>query len=68
MDAPQEAFYPDHETGAMTILFKVIGRRSWDDLHGWRDALPGSRIEHVMEGTGLFVLHVPPGGAGEIAA
>jgi hypothetical protein len=38
MDTPQEAFYPDHETGDMAILFKVIGRRSWDDLHGWHGA------------------------------
>jgi hypothetical protein len=67
MDAPQETFYPEQNAETLAILFKVLGRRSWDHLQGWHNALPGSRVEHVMEGTGLFVLHVPPGGAREIA-
>ena len=49
---------------ALMICFKIISRRSWDVLQGWREAFPGSRVEHVLEGTGIFVLHVPPGGAG----
>ena len=53
---------------SLMVLFKIIGRRSWDNLQRWHEALPGSRIEHVMTGTGIFVLHVPPGGAKDLAA
>ena len=50
------------------ILFKIISRRSWDELQSWHRAFPGSRIEHVQKGTGIFILVAPPGGAGEKAA
>ena len=43
------------------ILFRIIGRRSWDELQSWHKAMPGSRVEHLM--FGLYALHVPPGGA-----
>jgi hypothetical protein len=67
MIAPQEEFYPEPRSEALMILFRIISRRSWDELQGWREAFPGSRVEHVMTGTGIFVLHVPPGGAGGFA-
>jgi hypothetical protein len=65
MDAPQESFYPEPRTETLMISFRIISRRSWDELQGWRDALPGSHIEHLM--FGLYVLVVPPGGARRIA-
>ena len=49
------------------ILFKIISRRSWDALQDMHQAFPGSRVEHLMEGTGLYVLYVPVGGAKGIA-
>jgi hypothetical protein len=61
MDAPQEAFYPEPRAETLMVSFRIISRRSWDDLQGLREALPGSRIEHVLHG--IYVLHVPPGGA-----
>jgi len=63
MDAPQPEFYPEPRTEALTVLFRIIGRRSWNDLQSLHEAFPGSRVEHVMKGTGIFVLHVPPVGA-----
>lgn len=50
-DSPQET---------LMISFRIISRRSWDELQGWREAFPGSRIEHVLYG--VYVLIVPPGG------
>ena len=50
------------------VLFRIISRRSWDNLQGWHKALPGSRVEHVMKGTGIFVLHIPAGGAKDLGA
>ncbi len=67
MDAPQNEFYTEHQTETL-ILFKIISRRSWDELQSWHRAFPGSRVEHVLKGTGIFILVVPPGGAGEKAA
>ena len=46
------------------MLFKIISRRSWDELHRWREALPGSRIEHVLYG--MYVLIIPQGGTREL--
>ena len=39
------------------IMFRILTRRNWDRLHGWREACPGSRVEHLMYG--LYVLHLP---------
>lgn len=64
MIAP-ESVYPKPTKG-ISILFKIISRRSWDELVGWNKALPGSRIEHLAHG--LYVLHVEPGGARELSA
>jgi hypothetical protein len=47
------------------ILFKVVSRRSWDDLQDWHEAFPGSRVEPVV--CGLYALIVKPGGAKRIA-
>jgi hypothetical protein len=52
---------------ALMICFKIISRWAWDELQGWHAALPGSYVERLMEGTGIFVLHVPAGGAKGIA-
>ena len=46
-------------------MFKIISRRSWDELHRWHEALPESRIEHVLYG--IYVLTIPQGGARELA-
>lgn len=43
------------------ILFRIVGRHDWDNLQSWHEALPGSRIEHVL--FGLYVLIIEPGGA-----
>ena len=43
----------------LTVLFRILSRRDWDRLLGWRAACPGSRIEHLMHG--LYALHVPSG-------
>ncbi len=48
------------------VLFRIISRRSWDNLQSWHKALPGSSVEHLM--FGLYVLHIHAGGAKEIAA
>ncbi len=60
MTAPIEKFYTTEEE-SISVLFRIISRRSWDELQSWNRALPGSRVEHLM--FGLYVLHVEPGGA-----
>jgi hypothetical protein len=65
MNAPDEAFYTEDQIETL-ILFKIISRSSWNELQSWHKAFPGSRIEHVMQDTGIFVLHVPPNGARKI--
>lgn len=62
MIAP-ESVYPKPTEG-ISVLFRIISRRSWDELQSWHKALPGSRIEHLMHG--LYVLHVEPGGASHL--
>lgn len=47
----------------VTVLFKIISRYSWDRMHAFMAAHPGSRLEHVAAGTGIYVVHVPAGGA-----
>ena len=38
-------------------------------MQAWHKPCPGSSVQHVMEGTGIYVLHLPPGCArGEEAA
>ena len=68
MDAPREEFYTEPRPEALVVLFKIISRHSWDELQSWHRAFPGSRIEHVQKGTGIFVLIVgTAGGSGELA-
>lgn len=49
----------------ISVLFRIISRRSWDQLQSYHAALPGSRIEHLM--FGIYVLHILPGGSLETA-
>jgi hypothetical protein len=55
----------DRPPETLVVLFKIISRRSWDELHRWHEAIPGSRIEHVLYG--MYVLIIPQGGTGELA-
>lgn len=64
MDAPQSKSYPIEEE-SLLVLFRIISRRSWDELQSWHEALPGSRVEHLMYG--CYVLIVRPGGARELS-
>ncbi len=47
------------------VMFRIISRRSWDELQSWHRSCPGSTVEHVMKGTGIFVLTIPAGGVRE---
>lgn len=49
----------------LSVLFRIISRRSWDELQGWHRTCPGSTIEHLH--AGLYVLTIPAGGAGLVA-
>jgi hypothetical protein len=53
------------ERTELSVLFRIISRRSWDELQAWHRACPGSTVEHLM--FGLYVLTIPAGGA-EVAA
>ncbi len=66
MDAPQEEFYPESDEKALMVLFKIVSRRSWEELQGWCKALPGSHVEHLMYG--FYVLFIEPGGARRLGA
>jgi hypothetical protein len=63
--ASQEEFYPEPQTETLLILFRIVSRKSWDDLQGWHEAFPGSRVEHVLHG--IYVLVVEPGGTRRLA-
>jgi hypothetical protein len=52
---------PEDRAEPLMILFKVVSRRSWDDLQAWHEAFPGSRVEHVL--FGIYALIIKPGGA-----
>ncbi len=43
------------------VLYRSISRHSWDKLQALHKSCPGSSVEHLMHG--LYVLHIPPGGA-----
>ena len=59
----------EEHTGGTMVLFKIISRYSWDQMQAWHRACPGSTVEHVMAGTGIYILHLPAGCArGEEAA
>lgn len=61
MIVPQEEFYPEPRTNALVMLFRIISRKSWDDLQSLHEAYPGSRVEHVLYG--IYALIIEPGGA-----
>jgi hypothetical protein len=54
------------ERTEVMVMFRIISRRSWDELQGWHKSCPGSTVEHLY--AGLYVLAVPAGGACEAAA
>lgn len=60
MTAPLNRSITDSPPETLMISFRIISRGSWDRLQGWHEALPGSRIEHVLYG--IYVLIVPSGG------
>jgi hypothetical protein len=66
MDAPQEEFYIEPPPEALAVLFKIISQESGNELQGWHEAFPGSRVEHVLHG--VYVLIIRPGGARRLAA
>lgn len=66
MDAPQEAFYSEPRTETLMILFRIISRRSWDELQSLHKAFSGSCVEYVLYG--VYVLIIPPGGARRLEA
>lgn len=66
MVSPQEEFHPEPQTDNLVILFRIISRRSWDELQGLHEALPGSRVEHVLHD--IHALIIEPGGAKRLAA
>jgi hypothetical protein len=65
MDAPQEEFYPEPQTEALVVLFRIISRRSWNELQSWREAFPKSRVEYILYG--IYALIIEPGGARRLA-
>jgi hypothetical protein len=56
------------ERTEVMVMFRIISRRSWDNLQSWHKSCAGSRVEHLY--AGLYVLTVPAEGsfAGEAAA
>lgn len=67
MRTPLQNSIQDSPPEPLMIRNRIISRRSWDELQGLHEAFPGSSVEHLMKGTGLYVLHVPPSSAKEIA-
>jgi hypothetical protein len=47
LDVPEERWY----------IYRVLSRRSWDELQALLESNPGSDIEHLEYG--LFVLRLP---------
>jgi hypothetical protein len=43
--------------GGEWILYRIISRRSWDELQRHRAEIPGSAVEHLLHG--LYVLTLP---------
>ena len=66
MPPPLNPIIDDGLPETPVVLNKTTTRESWNRLRAWHAALPGSRIEHVLRG--IFVLHVPSGGAKDLAA
>jgi hypothetical protein len=49
----------------LRVLFRIISRRSWDELQSLQAAFPRSRVEHILYG--IYTLVIPPGGARKLA-
>ncbi|CAN5528389.1 hypothetical protein BH20ACT10_BH20ACT10_00590 [soil metagenome] len=58
---PPEQSIPEDWTDSFVVLFRILGRRSWDNLQSWHRAFPNSYIEHLLPETGFYVLIVDPG-------
>ncbi len=48
-------------TSGFMVLYRIISRHSRDELQAMHKSCPGTSVEHLMHG--LYVLHIPPGGA-----
>jgi hypothetical protein len=66
MITPPEEFYTESPRETLMILFRIISRKSWNELQSWHDAFPGSRVEHILYG--VYVLIIEPGGARRLAS
>lgn len=60
MNALPEAYH-ERRTEPLMVLFKIISRRSWDEMQAWLQAHPGSYSEHLIGGT--YAVFIPAGGA-----
>lgn len=60
MNDPASPLYPSSQTEETWVLFRIISRKSWDDLQSLHESFPGSRVEKLM--FGLYVLIIGPGG------
>ncbi len=65
MRTPLRNSIQDSPSETLVILFRIISRKSWDELQSWREAIPGSRVEHILYG--IYTLTIPPGGARRLA-
>ena len=61
MRTPLHNSIQDSSPEPLLILFRIISRESWDELQGLHEALPGSRVEHVLYG--IYALIILPGDA-----
>jgi hypothetical protein len=60
MISPEQSI-PEDWTDSFIILFGIVSRRSWDNLQSWHRSFPNSYIEHLIPGTGFYVLVVKSG-------
>lgn len=56
--------YHEGASEALMVLFKIISRRSWENLQDWHAACPGSYIEHLCGG--MYILHIPADGTANL--
>ncbi len=61
MPPPLNPSINDSPPETLMVLFRIISRRSWDELQSWHEAFPGSRVAHVLHC--IFMSIVEPGGA-----
>ena len=63
--SPQRSIL-DNPPEPLMVLFRIISRRSRDELQSLHKAFSGSCVEHVLYG--IYVLIILPGGARRIAS